>query len=539
MIFTSWTFLLIFLPIALIGFWAASRFGRAVASLWLIGASLTFYGFWRPSLILLIGCSIFFNYGLSLLIRRTRERPGLQTAILAFGVAADVAALFYYKYLDAVVGFFGGEAFLHAHGLAGIVLPLGISFFTFTQIGYLVDCKDGSTTDNSFRDYVLFVTFFPHLIAGPLLHNTEMMPQFAERATYRLSASNTAAGMTIFLIGMLKKSLMADQLAPLVQDGFAHAGALHLVSAWGAALGYSMQLYFDFSGYSDMAIGLALLFNVRFPANFNSPYKARNIIDFWQRWHMTLTRYLTQYLYNPIALALRRRRMARGLPMSRKALARPLPFLSLVVFPTVLTMTLAGVWHGAGLQFLVFGVLHGLYLAVNHTWRTYGPKAPETPRPLAARWAVIAGQWGLTYLAVLVAQVFFRAASLGDAMHVLAAMAGGFGFERPFPIPHVIPQHIPALAPLVQRGVFSTAGMPHEALFQAARIAVGFATVLLLPNTQQIMAEAKPVIGPAAKPAPRWLQWRPSLLWALAVAGLGEAALLSLGGTTEFLYFQF
>ena len=537
MIFTSWTFLVIFLPIALAGFWAASLAGTRVAGIWLIIASLTFYGFWAPYLIVLITCSILFNYGLSVAIRRCRERPKLQLWLMIAGVAVDLGALFYYKYLGAIIAFALGEHFYQAHGLASIILPLGISFFTFTQIGYLVDCREGSTHDNRFTDYVLFVTFFPHLIAGPLLHNGEMMPQFSDRKTYGFHAPNVAAGLTIFIIGMMKKSLIADPLSPMIAPGFADPGSMHLLGAWGAALGYSMQLYFDFSGYTDMAIGLALMFNVRFPANFNSPYKARNIIDFWQRWHMTLTRYLTQYLYNPMALAVRRRRMAKGLPMSRKALEAPRPFLNMVILPTVGTMAIAGVWHGAGLQFLVFGVLHGSYLAVNHAWRMYGPKAPKAPRPRAARWGIAASQWTLTYLAVLVAQVFFRAGSNAQAVNLLGAMVGAHGLENPTPI--LFGRRMDKLlAHLIHHGGLLTKTNPDERQ-QLIFIMVGFAIALLAPNTQQIMVNAKPILGQLPAPAPRLLLWTPSLRWALVMAVAGVTALLSLGGTTEFLYFQF
>ena len=538
MIFTSWIFIFGFLPLALVGFWLTSRVGRSPAAAWLVLVSLVFYGAWAPILILLLVCSILLNYGLSIAIRAARPDPVLQTALLIAGLAGNLGALFYYKYLDAVVLFLGGGAFLDAYGLAGIALPLGISFFTFTQIGYLIDCREGSATDTSFRDYVLFVTFFPHLIAGPLLHNTEMMPQFADRTTYRFSARNTAAGLTIFIIGMAKKALVADQLASGVKDAFRQPYTLHTVNAWEAALGYSLQLYFDFSGYSDMAIGLALMFNIQFPLNFNSPYKARSIVDFWQRWHMTLTRYLTQYLYNPMAMALRRRRMARRLPMSRKALSRPGPFLGMVVGPTILTMSLAGIWHGAGLQFLVFGVLHGLYLSVNHAARLVWPRRSVDTRPAPMRWSAAVLSWGATYLAVLIAQVFFRASSVGSALDLLAAMAGKPPSVEVAVALNPLQFHDTFVGHLFGVHAFAATLSPAD-IKQLAVIVIGFAIVLLCPNTQQIMAEAGPVLESISRPAPRLLLWRPSIRWALVTAGLAEITLLSLGGTSEFLYFQF
>ncbi len=233
--------------------------------------------------------------------------------------------------------------------------PLGISFFTFTQIGYLLDCRNGLARDRSPLNYTLFVAFFPHLIAGPILHNREIMPQFADAATYRYSAHNLAAGLGIFLLGLLKKCLLADPCAAVVGPGFANPDALTFFPAWQVALSYSLQLYFDFSGYSDMAIGLARMFNVRFPLNFNSPYKARSVIEYWQRWHMTLTRYLNLCLYDPLALAITRRRRARGQSTRREAQATPLGFAQMVLLPIFVTMTLAGIRHGSGPTFLVFG----------------------------------------------------------------------------------------------------------------------------------------------------------------------------------------
>ena len=315
-----------------------------------------------------------------------------------------------------------------------IILPLGISFFTFTQIGFLVDCAAGSVKDRNPVNYLLFVTFFPHLIAGPILHHAEIMPQFKDRRSYRLDLDNVARGASLFAIGLFKKVIIADTFAIYAQPGFAAPAGLTLVASWGTLLCYSLQLYFDFSGYSDMAIGIAKMFNIQFPLNFNSPYKAHNIIDFWQRWHMTLTRYITLLIYNPIAIEITRHRVARGLPvrLNRKAAVKFRPFVSMVAFPTFCTMALAGVWHGAGLQFLIFGLLHACYLTINHLWRSFGPK-PASAGPTPVRAVQVIGAVLLTYLAVLVAQLFFRAASCGDALTLLAGMVGAHGVRRPDP----------------------------------------------------------------------------------------------------------
>ncbi len=305
MLFNSYVFILAFLPMALVGFFAASRLGRRAAGCWLIAASLFFYGWWSIGFVPLLIGSIIGNYAAALLLHRLAPWPRRQTAVLVVAVAANLAALVYYKYLGTIFGV------LHV-AFTNPVLPLGISFFTFTQIGYLLDCRNGATTDRSPLNYALFVTFFPHLIAGPIVHNREIMPQFGDAATYRMSSQNVVVGMTIFLLGLLKKCLLADPTSVVVGPGFAHPEALTLFPAWHVALSYSLQLYFDFSGYSDMAIGLARMFNVRFPLNFNSPYKAQSVIEYWQRWHMTLTRYLNLCLYDPIALAMRRRHRAHG-----------------------------------------------------------------------------------------------------------------------------------------------------------------------------------------------------------------------------------
>ena len=540
MLFTSWDFLFFFLPIALFGYWTLSHLGRAGGASWLILASIVFYGFFAPSLVILLLCSIAFNYLVSVGIRSLMAKPSLQQALLFFGITADLGALFYYKYFFALFSFVDGLAFNGLHGMQAIILPLGISFFTFTQIGYLIDCKAGVTEENSLLDYILFVTFFPHLIAGPILHHSEMMPQFADRSIYGLRADNLGAGFSFFTLGMLKKILFADPLAALNASGFAAAEHIQVLGAWGTVLGYSLQLYFDFSGYSDMAIGLALMFNIKFPANFNSPYKARNIIDFWQRWHMTLTRYLTLYLYNPIAMGLRRRRMDRGHSMSRKAMETPHAFVTLVAMPTVFTMGLAGLWHGAGFQFVIFGLLHGFYLVVNHGWRMYGPKPSKTPRAWLARQAIVVSQVTITFLAVLLAQVFFRADSTSQALDMLSGMFGLHGFEHALPVPRTVMNVSTKLNALLQPFGFSLfVPVFNPYAVQAFRIVLGFVIVWSLPNTQQIMALAKPILGKMPPMAPRLLLWRPSVPWALTIGGSAIVALLSLSGTTEFLYFQF
>ena len=318
MLFNSYTFIVLFLPAALAGFFACAHLREGLAASWLIGVSLIFYAWWNVAFVPLLLGSIAVNYGMSELIARSRERPRRQTALLSLAVALNLGALFYFKYLYELVQFFFGHGFTTVH-VDPIILPLGISFFTFTQIGYLIDVKQGAASNRGPINYVLFVTFFPHLIAGPILHHREMMPQFAENTTYRFSLQNFAVGLTVFIIGLFKKTILADPLSQVVAQGFSDPAALGVIDSWRTLATYSLQLYFDFSGYSDMAIGLARMFNIRFPLNFNSPFKSETVIEFWQRWHMTLTRYLNLYLYNPLALWVTRRRAQRGLGTTKSA----------------------------------------------------------------------------------------------------------------------------------------------------------------------------------------------------------------------------
>ena len=509
MVFSSFPFIFVFLPIALIGFWLTARGSKRFAGLWLVLASLAFYGYWRLDFLPMLLGSIAFNYTVGVILGRTSHRPALQTTTLIFGIAADIAALFYFKYAVGLADFFGFRT-IAGTPFGEVVLPLGISFFTFTQIGYLVDVKQGVAKTRDVLSYVLFVTFFPHLIAGPILHNREMMPQFADTAVYRFSSSNLAIGLTVFAIGLAKKVLLADPLAADVAVNFLHPETTGLTTSWYAVIGYSLQLYFDFSGYSDMAIGLARMFNIRFPLNFNSPYKATTMIDYWQRFHMTLTRFITMYIFSPIALNVTRWRDRHGFDNSRRASAKPGGFIALVAGPTLITMGLAGIWHGAGSQYFIFGLLHGTYITINHAARIYFP-APKKPAPRPALVALLvhASKVLAVYLAALVAFAFFRAASTASALNLLAGMAGAHGAGET---------------------------IPRTTLLQ---LAVLFAIVWFAPNTQQIMNKYEPSLGRITANPYGLLTWLPASRWAFVAGTLAALGVLALGGTTEFLYFQF
>jgi alginate O-acetyltransferase complex protein AlgI len=501
-LFNSFQFIFGFLPVTLAGFHFLGRWGRRPAIAWLAFMSVVFYAKWSRLFTVLLLFSVLMNYFFSLLIEATSKKPRVQHWAMVSGIAANLGILCYFKYLFPILGF------LHGHGLLArdwgqVILPLGISFFTFTQIAYLVDLKQGQAEPQSFISYSLFVTYFPHLIAGPILHHKEIMPQLAEERRYGLRFDDFTLGLTWFIMGLFKKVVVADRIAPVANAFFGAPGGAGAWQSWNGVLIYVMQLYFDFSGYSDMALGLARMFSIRFPFNFNSPYKAASIIEYWQRFHMTLTRYLTLYLYNPMALAASRRRAAKGKRSTRKALATPDGFLSLLFVPMVLTMVLVGAWHGAGMQFLIFGLLHGLYLCINHAWRTFVPAESRWKRLLSYPASVL-----LTLLAVIFAEVFFRAASLRDCWTVLAGMIGRHG-----------------------------AGVPWSA-GQVALLAALLGWVWLMPNTQQVLGQENPGDEKTWSLFPN-LRWQPTPAWAGVFLAALVLSLIYAESATTFLYFQF
>ena len=299
MLFNSPHFLFVFLPVSMLGFHLLGRYGRRAVIAWLSLVSLLFYAVWNPPYVVLLLGSIAVNYLCASAIASAAEGSALRGRLLFGGVTLNLLVLFYFKYLFKAILLldFVHLADLHPHP---ILLPLGISFFTFTQISYLVDLAQGQAQRQDFLSYLLFVTFFPHLIAGPILHHKEMMPQFQKSNSFMLHSADVSLGLTWFLLGLAKKVLIADNLMGFADTTFNHAGSLTSASAITGLIAYTMQLYFDFSGYSDMAIGLARIFSIQFPLNFDSPYKSTSVTEFWQRWHITLTRYITLYLYNPI-----------------------------------------------------------------------------------------------------------------------------------------------------------------------------------------------------------------------------------------------
>jgi alginate O-acetyltransferase complex protein AlgI len=522
MLFNSYEFIFVFLPVAVAVFFALGNASRQWALRWVIAVSLFFYGWWRPLNILIIAPSVLINFLLSRLLQRLNKqgRRGSARAVLVFGLAFNVAFLGYFKYSNFLVDAFN-DAFGTQMVLARIILPLGISFITFQKIAFLIDVHSGRIDSFTLQDYCLFVLFLPQLIAGPIVHYREMMPQF-HAASCRFDKDNVSVGLTLFAFGLFKKVFLADSIAPVVRPIYEQAASgssIALLSAWVAAIGFTLQIYFDFSGYTDMALGIGRMFGIRLPPNFNSPLRASSIIDFWLRWHMTLTRFLTAYIYNPLTLRLTRRRAARGSPAFAGGNKSFGAFVELLVVPTMLTMFVSGVWHGAGYTFIVWGVLHGFYLTVNHAWRRLGPKLWRDPLSYE-RFMQPAG-FIITFLCVAASMVIFRSASLKSAADLLQGMLGLHGM---------------GLSQLKNIGV----GRAQMAIWIVAPAIIAF----LCPNTLKILSRYQPALGwnPTSHGGvivkPRLL-WTPSLAWAVTVSMIAAIAILYLGGQSEFLYWQF
>jgi alginate O-acetyltransferase complex protein AlgI len=515
MLFNSYEFIFVFLPLTLLVFHLIGKQGHyRVAIAWLVGASLFFYSWWNPAYLGLMLFSIIFNYSVGVLLNSS---PNIlsKKPILAFGIILNLGVLGYYKYANFFVdniNYLSGSNIIFNE----VILPLAISFFTFQQIAYLVDAYRGEAREYNFLHYCLFVTFFPQLIAGPIVHHKEMLPQFARDITYRIRSEHLAVGLTIFAVGLFKKVVLADGVSAYASPVFdaAEAGiVLSFFEAWGGALAYSLQLYFDFSGYSDMAIGLARMFGIQLPLNFDSPYKATSIIDFWKRWHITLSRFLRDYLYIPLG-------------GSRKGEVRR--FMNLMI-----TMLLGGLWHGAGWTFVLWRGLHGIYLVINHGWiRIY--KITNMRLRIASSFS-----WGITILAVVFSWVPFRATSIDGATSMLTSMLGGYGLS---------------LSPLLKGkiGWLSEYGITFEGMFYNGIVVSGdmviwvlllFMFAVFFPNTQQIMGKNYFFYKGNGENIPRiqyqWMEWKPSMLWVVIISGILTVSVVSLSKESEFLYFQF
>lgn len=485
MLFNSYIFIFLFLPATAAVFHILRHIGLARAAIFsLVVASFIFYAWWSFKYLFLLSCLMLLDFFIARQIEKHRNtKRSIAKLYLILGLVFNLMALAFYKYanffvdnLNALTGW--------ALFLATIVLPIGISFFTFQKVAFLVDLYQNKIKKFNALDYALFVTFFPQLIAGPIVHHSEVIPQFEKLG--KVLPRTVVTGMTIFIIGLSKKVLLADTVAQYATPHFdAVLTGVHLGfwTAWSAVLAYTAQIYFDFSAYSDMAIGIGLLFGIHLPVNFDSPYKSKSIIEFWRRWHITLSRFLRDYLYIPLG-------------GNRKGKVRR--YVNLL-----LTMLLGGIWHGAGWTFLIWGALHGFYLMVNHFWHSLKLSSESKLFRFLS--------WALTFFAVIVAWVFFRAANLDTALDMLMSMAGGYGLGSLAASALVIPAGLLLLA-------------------------------FLMPNTQQIMSY-KPPAGTygayVAVKIPAVLQWKPVPVWALFTGALFALCLMFMTQVSEFIYFQF
>lgn len=484
------------------------RWGSNVGRIWLTSASFLFY-FWLASACLpILIVSIFFNFSIGQILIVSKSHPNLgdyKRYIFFAGIAGNLGLLGYYKYLNFAIlnidTFFGLSI-----PAQEIILPLGISFFTFTQIAFLADSYHGKVNRLNLLSYAQFVTFFPHLIAGPIYHHADMIPQFEDRTRFALRWENVNLGGFFFFFGLAKKVLIADRLANVANPIFVavgDGGIPMLLEAWLGAIAYTLQIYFDFSGYTEMAIGLGLLFNINLPLNFYSPYKTTSVIDFWRCWHITLSNWLRDYLYIPLGGNL------GGLPAQIRTL--------------MVTMLLAGLWHGAGWTFVIWGGLHGVYLVVNRLWRR---TRVELPTYLC---------WVVTFVAVVIGWVFFRADSVASSVRMLKGMVGGYGVS--------IPLFLPDLGLFVHNGIINMAKI--EEMKSSVIVLIALSIVLILPNLKDmtrvyrtaLVTEKHDIV--LINLLPLSINYRNSVRWSLITGLVAAAGIVSLQRTSEFLYFQF
>ena len=532
--FTSYSFVFLFLPLTIAGYWLLLRLTRArVAVGWLVACSIVFYACASLRSLAVVLPSILLDFAiarrfLSIPPSRARERA----LLIGCGVAANVLFLAYFKY--------------HNFFLSSIqttsALPLGISFLTFQKIAFLCDVFSGKTQEVTFIDYLLFTSFFPRTVAGPIVHYREIIPQL-RGVRLESMTSDIAVGFCLFSIGLFKKCVISDGISSLVGRAFnlhGGGGPAPLVDAWIGVLAYTFQLYFDFSGYSDMALGSARMVGIRLPMNFNSPLKATSMVDFWARWHITLTRFLTWYIYIPLVRRLTRARAALEQPLLRGQNSTPAAMLSLIAIPTGITMLISGIWHGVGWQFVVWGLLHGVYLAINQAWKLWRPRFWADQKSYERVMRPVG--FALTFGAVLLGMVFFRASSVDQALSIVAGMLGLHG---------VAPYTFEMLGQLGYQFDWTVMRPPWDALKWIALVS---GIVMLCPNSLELMRRFHPALDfPTASEEKRTA---PDTLWtramrlgrvglpfdgvtAVVVGALFTLGAMAMGRASVFLYGAF
>jgi alginate O-acetyltransferase complex protein AlgI len=539
-LFNSYEFIFVFLPVTLTGFLLTiNRAGRVAALSWLLIASVVFYGYASFSSLLIVIPSILLDYLIArayLSIAPTRDR--LRGRLIAFGITANVLLLGYFKYRNFFLDTANITLGTHFE-LSRMLLPIGLSFLTFQKIAFLADVHSGKIKAVSLLEYLLFACFFPRTLAGPIVHYQEIVPQFKTLGS-QVHASNLAVGLCLFSIGLFKKTVIADGIAQFVPavfepnpDYFVRDIPHTLVTSWIGALCYTFQLYFDFSGYSDMALGTARMVGIQLPMNFNSPYKASSIIEYWGRWHITLTRFLTWYIYVPIGRRLARYRIARGKQVLRGRGSSFPAIASLIGIPTMITMLVSGLWHGAGWRFVIWGLLHGVYLTVNHVWRQRQRMSRHSS--VYSRIESAIGQI-LTFGSVVIALVFFRANSVSTALSILAGMASLNGI-----LPSSV-QLFQSVGGTLSWDLFWRI-VPPPAL---EWILVLSLAVIMLPNSLEMLRGFHPAgdFPPAAQTSPAGSNapsrgLGPSVPTAIAVALLFVVGVFAITRGNDFLYGQF
>jgi alginate O-acetyltransferase complex protein AlgI len=527
MLFNSFEFIFFFLPITLLGFFIISQNSQAIRKnfpiYWLVIASLVFYGWLNPKNLPVIIFSILFNYLIAHLLSKSQGLSASRKLLLFIGICGNLIFLGYFKYANFFVSnvnqILGTEL-----QIANIALPLGISFFTFQQIAYLVDVYKEENENHSILKHSFFVTFFPYLMAGPITHHKQILPQFENQSTFRFSSQALAVGLTIFVTGLFKKVVLADSISSFANAAFTAAGqgvSLTFSEAWAGALAYTLQLYFDFSGYSDMAVGVGYMLGVKLPLNFHSPYKSISVVDFWRRWHITLSNFLRDYLYIPLG-------------GSRKGgLRRSLNLM--------ITMLLGGLWHGAGWTFVFWGGLHGIYLMINHQWRSFRKSLGHDLNKDG--WLLRGIGWFVTFIAVVFSWVLFRANSLKSALAIIGSMIGVNGIA----LPEFFESNLGFLRNLGISFDGFTVNVGISQRYAVFGIAILLIIVWFTPNTQEWMGKYNPVLTPfpAEKNRNRvdkfWqlFSWKPNKFWSVVTACMTAISLLCFARVTEFLYFQF
>ena len=384
MLFNSYIFIFVFLPITLLGYFGLNKINKhKLAKAFLCLMSLIFYGYFKPWYVLIIISSVIINY-FACKIMRKMQQGWMKRTFLILLLLANIGILTYYKYFDFIILNIN-SLFKTSFNALNILLPLGISFFTFQQLSFVIDSyKNKENINYNFLDYALFVTFFPQLIAGPIVLHSEVIPQFENEKNHKFNFENFSKGIMAFAFGLAKKVLIADLFGRVVDIGFADVGSLNTLTALITMLAYTIQIYFDFSGYCDMATGIALMFNVKLPMNFNSPYKATSVLDFWKRWHITLTRFFTQYVYIPLG-------------GSRKGKIRT--YINVFII-----FLLSGIWHGANYTFIIWGIMHGIASIINRIFKDKIDKQN------------VVINWMITFIFINITWVMFRANSIQDAL---------------------------------------------------------------------------------------------------------------------------